>query len=331
MARIAKIFVLLVALIAVWAFPRLIDHQGTTFNLKPVIVDLPPPTITAYFVGDMMLDRGVLFSINKNYDGDFSKLFDDLGFLATGDFVFGNLEGPASDKGYDLGNLWSFRMLPEVITVLKNAGFNILSLANNHAGDWGREAFHDTVDRLQAGDILPVGVFADNQDTSSVIQEIKGIKFGWLGFTDLGPKWLAEGDGPIIGWAGRGDLLEVIKEAAEKVDVLIVSFHFGDEYQPLPNVRQKYLAETAIDSGAKIVIGHHPHVVQPTEFYNDGLIAYSLGNFVFDQYFSDETMTGKILKIEFEGEKIKTIEEIITKQDETYKPWVDDKEKGASH
>ncbi len=330
MPKIVKVLILLLAVLMVWFSPRLLDPAGIVSNLKSVIIGLPP-IITTYFVGDMMLDRGVLFSVNKNYDGDFSKLFDDLGFLTDGDIVFGNLEGPASDKGRDLDNLWSFRMPPVVISVLKEAGFNVLSLANNHAGDWGREAFHDTVVRLETEDILPVGIFANDQEAEPVIQEIKGTTFGWFGFTDLGPEWLSEGDGPIIGWAGRDDLFEVIREAAEKVDVLIVSFHFGDEYQTLPNARQRYLAEMAIESGAKIIIGHHPHVIQPTEYYKDGLVAYSLGNFIFDQYFSNETMTGKILKIEFERGEIKLVEEIITHQDKTYKPWVEDKQKGATH
>jgi len=99
-----------------------------------------------------------------------------------------------------------------------------------------------------------------------------------------------------------------VKENISKVDVLIVSLHWGAEYQKEPNTHQRQLARQAVDAGAKIVLGHHPHVTQPVESYGSGLIFYSLGNFVFDQPWSTETKKGQMTKIIFEGKDIKSYE-----------------------
>ena len=105
-------------------------------------------------------------------------------------------------------------------------------------------------------------------------------------------------------------MVEEVKKNANKVDVLVVSLHWGGEYQKEPLSWQKDLAHQIIDSGAKVIIGHHPHVTQLTEKYQSGLIFYSLGNFVFDQPWSEETKKGKVAKIIFEGKEIKSFEEI---------------------
>src|SRR3989337_2533530 len=95
----------------------------------------------------------------------------------------------------------------------------------------------------------------------------------------------------------RDNYKDIIKNAAENVDVLVVSMHWGEEYKTRSNTREQTLGHGAIEAGAKIVIGHHPHVIQEIEKYRGGLIAYSLGNFIFDQYFSEETMRGKLLEL----------------------------------
>ena len=135
--------------------------------------------------------------------------------------------------------------------------------------------------------------------------ERDGSTFGFLGFTDVGPEWLAvseEVSGLLL--ANRPDLKKIIARAAETVDFLVVSYHFGEEYAKEPSARQRFLAEAAIESGAKLVVGHHPHVTQPLEEYRGGLIKYSLGNFVFDQSFSEETMQGAALEVLVRGGKL---------------------------
>ena len=111
-----------------------------------------------------------------------------------------------------------------------------------------------------------------------------------------------------------------VRQAKEANDILVVSFHFGDEYQQNPSKRQRTLARAAIDAGARIVVGHHPHVVQSVEEYDGGVIMYSLGNFIFDQNFSEDTMSGMMVKIEFEGDKIAAIIPMPITINKSYQP-----------
>lgn len=258
-----------------------------------------PGFVTLAFAGDIMLDRGVRNSVIKNFNNDYSALFEKVDILKKSDIAFANLEGPASDLGLDQKNLYSFRMDPEVIPALKGAGFSVLSLANNHMADWGRTAFTDTLSRLKENEIAYTGGgFTKTEAETPVIIEKYGMKIGFLGFSDKGPGHMTAGvekSGVLLASDPNFDL--IVKRAAEQVDYLVVSFHFGEEYQVKHDARQENLAHRAVDNGAKIVIGHHPHVVQDTEIYKDSFIAYSLGNFVFDQSWSKPTMKGMLLEI----------------------------------
>jgi poly-gamma-glutamate synthesis protein (capsule biosynthesis protein) len=257
-----------------------------------------PDFITFSFLGDIMLDRGVRSSVNKNFNGDYSSLFEKMTVLKKSDIVFANLEGPASDQGKDLRNLYSFRMDPSTIPALKGAGFNILSVANNHAGDWGREAFIDTLNRLDENEIRYTGGGVKKDAESPTIIEKYGMKIGFLGFSDVGPQSLVAKEDTIgILLANNPRYEEIIRNAKSQVDYLVVSIHWGDEYKTTNNKRQETLAKKAVDAGAKLVIGHHPHVTQNTEVYKDSLIVYSLGNFIFDQKFSVATMQGMLLEL----------------------------------
>jgi len=257
-----------------------------------------PDFINFSFLGDMMLDRGVRSSVNKNFNGDYSSLFTNMEVLKKSDIVFANLEGPASDQGRDLRNLYSFRMDPDIIPALKGAGISIVSVANNHAGDWGREAFIDTLNRLDENEILYTGGGIAKDAESPTIIEKYGMKIGFLGFSDVGPQNLVAKEDTIgILLANNPRYEEIIRNAKSQVDYLIVSIHWGDEYKTTNNARQENLAKKAVDAGAKLVIGHHPHVIQNTEVYKDSLIVYSLGNFIFDQKFSENTMQGMLLEL----------------------------------
>jgi D-alanyl-D-alanine carboxypeptidase/poly-gamma-glutamate capsule biosynthesis protein CapA/YwtB (metallophosphatase superfamily) len=250
------------------------------------------------FLGDLMFDRGVRQSVTKNFAGDYSPLFVNLESLKKSDFVFANLEGPASDEGKDLGSLYSFRMDPAVIPALRGAGIDVLSVANNHVGDWGKFAYTDTLARLRENEILYTGGGeSGNEAEEPAVVERYGMRIGFLGFSDVGPDWMAANGSAGILSAKNPRFEEIIKNASEKVDYLIVSFHWGEEYEKVHNERQEELAYSAIDNGAKLVIGHHPHVMQDVETYKNGLIAYSLGNFIFDQGFSTDTMQGMWLEV----------------------------------
>ena len=159
---------------------------------KLIILDKKDPDfVSLAFVGDIMLDRGVRNSVIKNFNNNYSALFEKINILKNFDMVFANLEGPASDQGTDQKNLYSFRMDPVVISTLKDADINILSVANNHMGDWGQVAFVDTLARLRENEILFTGGGNTKieSETPTVVKKY-GIKIGFLGFSDVGPNWM---------------------------------------------------------------------------------------------------------------------------------------------
>ncbi len=273
-----------------------------------------PSFVTLAFGGDIMLDRGVRASVVKNFNNDYSALFEKLKIIKDADIFFANLEGTASDKGADLHNLYSFRMDPGTIPAMRGAGIDVLSVANNHIGDWGRLSYIDTLARLKENEILYAGGGNNKTEAETpTIIEKYGMKIGFLGFSDVGPAHMAadvEKAGQLLASDPRFD--EIIKNASAQVDYLIVSFHFGEEYKTKHNARQEYLAHKAIDAGAKIIIGSHPHVIQDTETYEDGFIAYSLGNFIFDQSWSKPTMQGMLLEIKINRDGSMTMKKNAT-------------------
>ncbi len=290
-----------------------------------------PDFVTFTFLGDMMLDRGVKNSVLKNFNNDYSALFEKMELLKDSDIVFANLEGTASDQGADLRNLYSFQMDPAVVPALAGAGIDVLSVANNHVGDWGRMSFVDTLENLKENEIRYTGGGENSVEAEMpTILEKYGIKIGFLGFSDVGPNWMKateEQAGLLL--ASNPRFEEIIQDASRQVDFLVVSFHFGEEYQTKHNARQELLARKAVDSGAKIVVGHHPHVVEDTEIYSRkdctqsscmGYIAYSLGNFIFDQSFSAETMQGMLLNLKLNKDGNMTIKKDAIKLNKAFQP-----------
>jgi poly-gamma-glutamate synthesis protein (capsule biosynthesis protein) len=279
--------------------------------------------ITLMFVGDIMMARGVEYKIQKYGQGDFKFPFLKIQpFISEADLLFGNLEGPISNKGVRVGSVYSFRMNPEVIEGLKYAGFDILSLANNHMFDYSRIAIEDTLKILKDSGIDYVGAgFNKKEVYTPLIRTIKETKIALLAFTNLGTRnWEAGESQAGIAWLDENNLIKSIKEAKQKADIIIISFHIGEEYKTEADERQKYWAHLAIDNGADLVIGHHPHVIQEIEKYKNKYIAYSLGNFVFDQDFSKEVREGLILKVIIRNKKIFKVEPIKIKINNYFQP-----------
>ncbi|MFH1575848.1 MAG: CapA family protein [Candidatus Nealsonbacteria bacterium] len=275
-------------------------------------------TVKIVLVGDIVLDRGIQYMIEKQGNGDFKfpflKIADELN---RADIIFGNLEGPISDKGTKVGSIYSFRNDPEAIEGLTFAGFNVISLANNHAFDYSKAALEDCLTRFAAAGIAYAGAgFSENEAFSPAIKDIDGTKIGFLAYTNLGPKsWRANGENSGIAWiddSAFDSIKHNIEEAKKLADVLIVSLHAGEEYEKTPTQFQLNFEQIAVEAGADIVVNHHPHIVQPD--------LYSLGNFVFDQGFSEETMEGQIVEILIQDKKIKEIQRIDIEINEFFQP-----------
>ena len=281
-----------------------------------------PDFVKLAFAGDIMLDRGVKNSVRKNFNNDYSALFSKLKILKDSDITFANLEGTASDRGEDLKNLYSFRMDGEVVPAIAGSGINILSVTNNHMGDWGRIAFIDTLARLKENEIAYTGGGNNQEEVEApTIIEKYGMKIGYLGFSDKGPDGLQAG-ADIAGILSTKNprFEEIIKNASKQVDYLVIYFHFGEEYKTDHNKRQETLAHLAVDNGAKIVIGSHPHVVQDFETYKNSYIAYSLGNFIFDQKFSAKTMEGMLLQVKLKKDGTMSVNKNIVKLNSAFQP-----------
>ncbi len=286
--------------------PRTLSGSAIeTFAADLITLKKTPPLTRLTFVGDIMLARGVKSSIEKNFGGDYNRIFENVSELKDSDILFGNLEGDISDVGHNVGSKFSFRMDPKSTDAIKNAGFDIVSFANNHAGDWSNIAFDDTRKRLSDSGILYSGAGDNTEDTKTPRIIIKNnIKIGFIGFTDVGPNWLAATSttsGILL--ASDPEFDTIISNAKSQVDYLVISFHYGNEYLPHTN-RQELLSHKAIDSGADLIIGAHPHIVQDVEKYKNGIIAYSLGNFIFDQGFSENTMEGGVFEVTLDGKKV---------------------------
>ncbi|GAI32152.1 unnamed protein product, partial [marine sediment metagenome] len=214
--------------------------------------------INLFLIGDIMLDRGVEYMINKEGKGDFRfpflKIADEL---KKSDILFANLEGPISDKGIKVGSIYSFRFNPKAVEGLIYAGFDVLSLANNHMFDYQRIALEDTMRILEENNIDYIGAGFNKEEAFSLkIKEIKNTKIGFLAYTNLGPEnWKAGEKNPGVAWISEndiGEVVEYIKKAKEKVDVLIISLHAGEEYSKEPNLFQVSFAKICIDNGADL-------------------------------------------------------------------------------
>jgi poly-gamma-glutamate synthesis protein (capsule biosynthesis protein) len=313
---------------------------GASFLAEPASIEIIPsrqeetlaPTaeekqpVKIMITGDIMLDRGVEYMVNEKGNGDFRFPFLEIADqLKEADIVFGNLEGVISDKGTDVGSIYSFRAEPEAIKGLVSAGFNVLSVANNHAFDYDREALEDCLTKLSSNGIGYAGAgFTEKEAFSPLIREVGGVKIAFLAYTDLGPEtWRAAEDDSGIAWISENSTERIkqdIRSAKEASDVLIVSLHSGEEYQEAPSQSQVDFSKMAVDAGADLLVGHHPHVVQPNEKYRNGWIFYSLGNFVFDQGFSEETMKGQIIELLIKDDEIKEINPREIKINDFFQP-----------
>ncbi|MBI1838887.1 MAG: CapA family protein, partial [Candidatus Colwellbacteria bacterium] len=195
---------------------------------------------------------------------------------------------------------------------------------NNHMWDWGGEALLDTVRILKSNGIIPIGAGEDELSANgSVVRKVGSTKVAFLAYTTLYPHSLeASGNKPGISRFDEDAIAAAIGAVRQNADIVVVSLHWGEEYESNANAEQKRIARTLIVAGADIVVGHHPHVVQEVERYGNGLIFYSLGNFVFDQNFSDATMEGLMMEVTIIDGSIITARQIPLKISPTFQPYI---------
>lgn len=224
--------------------------------------------------------------------------------LASADITLVNLENPLFDPCPTTTTGMTFCAPTNVVESLTFAGVDVANLANNHTRNYGASGYDITTSALRAHGILP------SDETDVVIVERHGMRFGFLGF-DV-----------VTSWPDEPELLERVREANQYVDVLIVSFHRGVEYVNEPSARERVFLRSIVDAGADLVIGHHPHVVQPVEEYRGALIAYSLGNFIFDQMWSRETKEGVIGRFTFVNNMLSSFEFIPISMEHVGQPSV---------
>jgi poly-gamma-glutamate capsule biosynthesis protein CapA/YwtB (metallophosphatase superfamily) len=306
-----KIFFLIGVLAVVFIAGYLSTKPQTAQVQSPADQNLSQKPLELIFVGDIMLDRGVELKIKNVGGGDFKFPFLKIAdYLKSADLTFGNLEGPISDKGYKVGSENSFRFDPKAIDGLAAAGFDVLSVANNHMIDYTGEALRDTFSRLKTANIdYAGGGFNATEAGNPIVKEIENTKFAFLAYTSVCiPQWKPSETTSGINCISETDIEKVkeqIKKAKETADIVIISIHTGNEYTQNITKFQNDFSKAAIDAGADMVVGHHPHVAQKYEIYKDKYIFYSLGNFIFDQSFSTGTMEGLLVKMTVENQKIK--------------------------
>lgn len=286
-----------------------------------------PKEYTVVLVGDMMLDRGVKSKVYQFGGGNYDFLFENIHhILQSADVTFGNLEGSLSNVGADTGKPYSFRFETKTASALQTAGFDVVALANNHILDWGRNSLCETVKNLEAVGIFGSGAGCEtNRAEQAYIHELPdGTKLGFLSFTEFYKGGYAREDAAGLAQYTEENMKNRIADLKEKgIDIIFVSIHWGTEYHTRSNELQQNLARTLVDAGANIIVGHHPHVAQEVEKYKDSWIIYSLGNFIFDQKFSEQTMKGLLANVVIRDGVVADIEPIVVYLNENYQPAID--------
>ncbi|MBS6194733.1 MAG: CapA family protein [Clostridiales bacterium] len=248
------------------------DPEGEATPEPESLQPVEAVKLTISAVGDCTIGTDINFDTSSNFDAFYIVKKDPAYFfqnvkdiLGADDLTIINMEGTLTESDTRQDKTYAFKGKPEYTEILTAGSVEAANLANNHSKDYGEQSYTDTIQYLDAAGITSFGY------ERTAIKEIKGIKVGLVGIYEL-----ADGMGreqQVI------DNINSVKE--QGAQVVIVSFHWGKEKETYPNDIQKALAHTAVDNGADLVVGHHPHVLQGIEKYKGKNIVYSLGNFCF--------------------------------------------------
>lgn len=249
-------------------------------------------TITISAIGDMLIHSSVYEDAETDGVYNFYPMLKNVApYLSEATITFANQETMIGGVEHGLSNYPSFNSPVEAGEVLKEVGVDIVSIANNHTLDRGEAVIQSSINHWNEMEMPYVGAYTNQEDKGEirVIDTEEGISVAFLAYT-YGTNGIPvpEGKEYLVNLIDQENIKEEIKRAKEVADVIMLSLHFGTEYEPYPNDEQKELAQFAADEGVHAVIGHHPHVLQPIEWVegiegNETLVIYSLGNFLSGQ------------------------------------------------
>jgi len=265
----------------------------TIFNNKPPVQS--DNIISLITTGDVMLGRSVNIKIKQfnNSDWPFLNISQ---LLKSADITFINLESPFSNPCSGTNSGMIFCSENNNVRGLVNSGVDLANIANNHILNYQNQGMINTINLLNQNHILPVGT------SDPIYFNAKEIKFAFISFEDVEP------NNSFLTKTEEKQIAEKIDEGHKKADIVVVAFHWGVEYTSQPTNRQIKLAHYAIDQGADIIIGNHPHWIQPIEIYKEKPIIYSHGNLIFDQMWSEKTRQGIISKFTFNNNQLMDLE-----------------------
>ncbi len=252
-------------------------------------------SVTISFVGDLMCHSPQFEFAHVSKDSfDFKPVFREVKkHLIKADLTIGNLETTISGKESRYNGYPLFNSPDEYLVALKDAGFDILLTANNHSLDRGKKGILRTLEIIKNYGMESIGSYHSQKDRDSIrVFDINGIKIAIFAYTyGLNGNYIAKNEKYLVNVIDTTLMKQDILNARNRnADLVFVYFHFGDEYQRKPNSYQKEIVKRAIEYGADFIIGSHPHVIQPMEYFRsnknkigEGFIAYSLGNFISNQ------------------------------------------------
>lgn len=281
-----------------WLSQDVVQVAALAEDLGVALHDETPQVVELVAVGDIMLDRAVktqMQNATPRYPFEGAGV---RALLSGADIAVGNLEGPISNRGTRIAKGYEFRADPSAVEGLTFAGFDVLTLANNHTGDYGDVALSDTLRYLSEAQIVSVGaglnITAANE---AKIVAANGVRMAFLAYNQIGPdSFAATATRPGVAWMDSKRMVAAVQAARQLADVVIVSCHWGTEYTINTTPSQREVAQALANAGAALVIGHHPHVVQGVRYEPRTFIAYSLGNFVFDMGNTGDRAEGLALR-----------------------------------
>ncbi len=280
-------------------------------------------TITLVFAGDTNLAGKVKTVVADSGSGNYQYPFLHVAdYFKNADLAFVNLESIVSNTGTSSGGS-ALRADPSAVSGLTYAGIDVVSVANDHALDYGRTGLKDSLSNLAGAGIACVGGGTLSEAYAPKIIEVKGTRFAFLAFyydsSIIESSLIAKENETGVAWFYYKSAGTAIVSAKKQADIVIVSLHMGTRGKALPNLTQDHRAHYCIDQGAHLVVGHHSKVIQPVMWYMKGYIAHSLGNFISDQE-GTAARKGMILEVLVNDKKISKVNRKYVQINGNYQP-----------